>query len=491
MTTFHAVRPPYSTIHEQTTGSMTIVTRFAPSPTGFLHIGGARTALFNWLYAQHWGGRFHLRIEDTDRVRSTSSAVNAIINSMKWLEIPWDGDILFQSSRIARHISVANQLLKCGCAYFCYSTMKELAQMREAARRAGQPIGYDGRWRDRDSAEAPPGVLPTIRLRVPREGETVLDDLVQGRVIVMNKQIDDMVLLRADNTPTYMLSVVVDDHDMGVTHVIRGDDHLLNAFRQAQIYQAMGWDLPQFAHIPLIHGPDGTKLSKRHHALGVETYREMGFLPIAMRNYLIRLGWSYGDTEIFTKEQAVTWFDIRDVGRSAARFDIAKLTALNAYHLRRTDDSHLVSLVLPHLATLIGMPVSDVGRSRLGVAMPSLKIRARTISELARIALFYVQPRPLLLDDKACQQLNTAGLAVLAVIAEYLSASDRVWNAQSLEDDTRYFAISKGITLSKLTQPLRASLTGSTTSPPIFEVMKILGREETLARLEDVLARCD
>ncbi len=467
---------------------MKVVTRFAPSPTGFLHVGGARTALFNLLYARHCGGSFHLRIEDTDPLRSKAASIDAILAGLNWLNILWNGDIIFQSKRYNRHIEVAYDLLKRGAAYYCYCTMQELEEMRVAAKNAGRPIGYDGRWRDRDPREAPQGVRPTIRLRVQREGETILDDLVQGRVTVMNKQLDDMILLRADATPTYMLSVVVDDHDMGVTHVIRGDDHLMNAFRQAQIYQAMGWERPLFAHIPLIHGPDGTKLSKRHGVLGVETYRKMGFLPEAVCNYLTRLGWSHGDMEIFTTEQAVTWFDVRDVGRSAARFDIAKLTAINAHYLRRKDDSHLMRLALPHIESLIGMSVERVGRCRLEAAMPSLKLRARTISELAKAALFYVQPRPIPLDEKACQQLASVGRAILTILAEHLAGSVRVWEAQSLEDEIRQLAIEQNLTLGALARPLRAALTGAVVSPPIFEVAQILGREESLARLYDVLA---
>ncbi len=467
---------------------MKIVTRFAPSPTGFLHIGGARTALFNWLYARHYSGVFHLRIEDTDKIRSEAASINAILNGLNWLNILWDGDPIFQSTRINRHIEIIKSLLKKGAAYYCYATIEELKEMRAKGKNTGQFIGYDGRWRDRDQREAPPGVLPTIRLRVQREGETILNDLVQGRVTVMNKQLDDMILLRADATPTYMLSVVVDDHDMGVTHVIRGDDHLMNALRQAQIYQAMGWEMPQFAHIPLIHGPDGTKLSKRHGALGVETYREIGFLPEAICNYLTRLGWSHGDIEIFSTNQAVTWFDIRDVGRSAARFDLAKLTAINAHYLRRMADSQLVKLLLPHIKTLIGVPVDTVGQCRLEAAMPSLKLRARTISELAKAALFYVQPRPLSLNKKACQYLDSFGRATLMVLAERLAASCRVWEAQALEDDIRQLALEQNLTLGALARPLRAALTGAVVSPPIFEVMQILGREESLARLDDVLA---
>ncbi|KAF0139242.1 MAG: glutamyl-tRNA synthetase [Rhodospirillaceae bacterium] len=451
---------------------MTVITRFAPSPTGFLHIGGARTALFNWLYARRRGGRFFLRIEDTDRVRSTPEAVNAVI----------------QSARVTRHVAVAQQLQDCGMAYRCYCTPEELAAMREAARQAGRPVGYDGHWRERNPATAPPGALPVLRLRAPREGETVIDDLVQGRVTVANGQLDDMVLLRADGTPTYMLSVVVDDHDMGITHVIRGDDHLTNAFRQTQIYRAMGWDGPQFAHIPLIHGPDGAKLSKRHGALGVEAYRAMGFLSEAMCNYLVRLGWGHGDAEIFTTAQAVAWFDIRDVGRSAARFDMMKLTALNAHYLREADDVRLVDFIRPHLETALGTPVNDRDLARLYRAMPGLKVRTRTVRELADAALFYVHPRPIPLDNKACQQLDTGDPALLITLATHLAAAERVWEVRVLEEDMRRLAAEQGLALSKLAQPMRVALTGATISPPLFDVMQVLGREEVLARLDDVLA---
>ena len=327
--------------------TMTVVTRFAPSPTGFLHIGGARTALFNWLFARHHGGTFLLRIEDTDRARSTEAAVEAILDGLKWLELDWDGDAVSQFQRRDRHAEVAHQMMAAGHAYRCYASPEELEAMRAEQKAAGQPMRYDGRWRDRDPAEAPAGISPVIRLKAPQEGETVLADHVQGEVRVQNAQLDDMVLLRADGTPTYMLSVVVDDHDMNVTHVIRGDDHLTNTFRQIQIYRAMGWDLPQFAHIPLIHGADGAKLSKRHGALGVDAYRDMGYLPEAVRNYLLRLGWGHGDDEIISTEQAIEWFDLGGIGRSPSRFDFAKLDNLNAHYMRLADDARLVSLIVP------------------------------------------------------------------------------------------------------------------------------------------------
>ncbi|MQX36546.1 glutamate--tRNA ligase [Roseospira navarrensis] len=461
---------------------MTVVTRFAPSPTGFLHIGGARTALFNWLFARHHGGRFLLRIEDTDRQRSTPEAVEAIFEGLRWLGLDWDDEPLFQFSRAARHAEVAEALLAEGKAYRCYASQEELAAMREAQKAAGQPMRYDGRWRDRDPAEAPEGVKPVIRMKAPREGETVIEDQVQGRVTVANDQLDDMILLRSDGTPTYMLSVVVDDHDMGITHVIRGDDHLTNAFRQSQLYRLIGWEPPTFAHIPLIHGPDGAKLSKRHGALGTEAYRDMGFLPEAMRNYLLRLGWGHGDDEIINDAQAVDWFDLDGVGRSAARFDLVKLTALNGHWLRHADDARLVDLV----AGRLGHTVNEEGHRRLLVGMAGLKERAKTLVDLAESAAFYVRPRPLVLDDKALKQVSGDGAATLAQLRARLAALEP-WDREALEADARAAAEESGLKLGKVAQPLRAALTGSTVSPPIFEVMEILGRAETLGRLDDGL----
>ncbi len=460
-----------------------VVTRFAPSPTGFLHIGGARTALFNWLYARHHGGRFLLRIEDTDRARSTPEAVEAIFDGLRWLGLDWDDEPVFQFSRAARHAEVARRLLDAGKAYYCYCSPEELARMREEQRQAGKPVRYDGRWRDRDPAEAPPSVPPVVRLKAPRDGETVVRDHVQGEVRVANAQLDDMVLLRADGTPTYMLSVVVDDHDMGITHVIRGDDHLTNSFRQRQIYDALGWEAPEFAHIPLIHGPDGKKLSKRHGALGAEQYRDMGFLPEAMRNYLLRLGWSHGDEEIISTEQAIAWFDLDAVGRSAARFDMDKLTSLNAHYLRQSDDARLVDLIAAPLAEAAGGGLDAAARARLQAAMPGLKERARTLTDLADAAAFYVCARPIPLNDKAAKLL-AEGAERLAGLRERLRAV-RAWDRQALEEACRAYAEEAGLKLGQVAQPLRAALTGSNVSPPIFEVMEILGREESLARIGD------
>jgi glutamyl-tRNA synthetase len=479
---------------------MSVVTRFAPSPTGFLHIGGARTALFNWLFARHHGGRYLLRIEDTDRVRSTDAAIQAILDGLGWLGLLGDELPMFQSQRQGRHAEVARELLARGAAYYCYCTPEELQEMRERARAEGRSTTYDGRWRDRDPAEAPPGVLPVIRLKAPRTGETIVADRVQGEVRFDNAQLDDMVLLRSDGTPTYMLSVVVDDHDMGVTHIIRGDDHLVNAARQTQLYRAQGWTVPEFAHIPLIHGPDGAKLSKRHGALGIDAYREMGFLPEALRNYLLRLGWSHGDDEIISTEQAIAWFDLDAVGKGAARFDMARLTNLNAYYLRATDDRTLARLIAPRLkaegfpgsqgrpprSARSGKRIDDEALARLEAGMAGLKPRASTLVELAASARFYVAARPLALAEKAAQLLEGAGRERLAGLISPLRSLP-TWEPSALEAVVRSYAEADGVKLGQVAQPLRAALTGSTASPGIFEVMAVLGREETLARVADAV----
>lgn len=464
---------------------MTVVTRFAPSPTGFLHIGGARTALFNWLYTYHHGGSYLLRIEDTDRKRSTKEAIDAILDGLDWLGLSPDGEVVYQSANAARHAEMAQRLLDAGKAYRCYCSPEELAAMREEARASGKPIRYDGRWRDRDPAEAPPGVPPVIRFKAPQEGDTVIEDLVQGTVTNANEHLDDMVLLRSDGTPTYMLSVVADDHDMGVTHVIRGDDHLSNAYRQTQLYLALGWEPPAFGHIPLIHGPDGVKLSKRHGALGVEAYREMGYLPEALRNYLLRLGWGHGDDEIIATEQAIKWFDLDAVVRSPARFDFAKLDNLNGHYLRQAGDSRLVELIRPRLENVLGHGLDEAAKSRLERGMGGLKERARKIYELAESAIFYVINRPVPLDKKAAAILDEEGRRKVADILPLLGAT-KSWDAGALEERVRAYAEENGIKLGHVAQPLRAALTGSRTSPPIFEVMAVLGREESLDRLSDV-----
>jgi glutamyl-tRNA synthetase len=469
--------------------SETIVTRFAPSPTGFLHIGGARTALFNWLYARGRGGKMFLRIEDTDRERSTQAAIDAILDGLTWLGLDWDGETVYQFSRSQRHREVARALLETGGAYRCYASAEELAQMREKARSEGRAKLYDGRWRDRDPAEAPPGVEPVIRLKAPLAGETVIEDQVQGRVVWQNENLDDLVLLRSDGTPTYMLAVVVDDHDMGVTHVIRGDDHLTNAARQTQIYNALGWQVPLMAHIPLIHGPDGSKLSKRHGALGVDAYRAMGYLPAALRNYLVRLGWSHGDQEIFTTEEMLAAFDLPQIGRSPARFDFAKLESLNGYYLRHTDDAALLAeleRVLPRIAggpELAAKLTADT-REKLLAAMGGLKERAKTLVELADGARFIVAERPLALDDNAASLLTADARALLGDLSGDLKTVEP-WGAETTEHAVRAFAERKGIKLGSVAQPLRAALTGRTTSPPIFDVLAVLGKSESLGRLQD------
>ena len=465
---------------------MSVITRFAPSPTGFLHIGGARTALFNWLYARHHGGKYLLRIEDTDRARSTAAAIQAIIDGLSWLGLSGDEPPVFQSQRQERHAEVARQLLAQGAAYHFYCTPEELAARRERARAEGRTTGYDARCRDLSPAAAPPGVPPVIRLRAPRQGETVIEDRVQGAVRFANEQLDDMVLLRSDGTPTYMLSVVVDDHDMAISHIIRGDDHLVNAARQAQLYRALDWPLPTFAHIPLIHGADGAKLSKRHGALAIEAYREMGFLPGAMRNYLLRLGWSHGDDEIISTEQAIAWFDLDEVGRGAARFDMARLTSLNAHYLRQKDDAELAALIATRLEAQ-GLRIDQAAQSRLVAGMAGLKPRASTLVDLTERAKFYVVARPIALDENAAKLLDGPARERLAVLAEALGAL-RSWDEAGLEATVRAQAEAAGVKLGQLAQPLRAALTGATASPGIFEVMAVLGREEVLARLADAVA---
>ena len=464
---------------------MTVVTRFAPSPTGFLHIGGGRTALFNWLYARHTGGKFLLRIEDTDRARSTEDAVQAIFDGLKWLGLDWDDEAVMQFARAGRHAEVANELLAQGKAYRCYASPEELTAMREQAKAEGRPVRYDGRWRDRPDSDAPAGVAPVIRLKAPQTGQTIIQDMVQGEVTVANEQLDDFVLLRGDGTPTYMLSVVVDDHDMGITHVIRGDDHLNNAFRQTQLYQAMGWDVPHFAHIPLIHGPDGAKLSKRHGALGVEAYRDMGFLPEAMRNYLLRLGWGHGDEEIIPTDKAIEWFDLDAVGRSASRFDMAKLENLNAHYLREADDNRLTSLILPMLEEKLDRPVDDSSKVLLVAGMAGLKLRAKTLVELAESALFYVHPLPLPFTEKAAALLTPDARQTLDKLAAALEAQTD-WSEAALEERVRSFAEAEELKLGAVAQPMRAALTGSTMSPGIFDVLAVLGRDASIARIRAV-----
>jgi len=466
-----------------------VVTRFAPSPTGFLHIGGARTALFNWLYAKRFGGKFLLRIEDTDRERSTPEAVAAILDGLHWLGLEWDGEAVRQFERADRHRQAAHQMLASGNAYRCYASAEELTEMRERQKAEGKPMRYDGRWRDRDPAEAPAGVAPTIRLRARQEGETVVDDKVQGKVTFANKDLDDLVLLRSDGNPTYMLAVVVDDHDMGVTHIVRGDDHLTNAARQMQIYQALGWEVPVMAHIPLIHGPDGAKLSKRHGALGVDAYRGMGYLPAALRNYLVRLGWSQGDREFFSTEDMIAAFDLPQIGRSPSRFDFVKLENMNGHFMRSTPDDELLQLLIDTLPYLPGgaemaAALTPERRAQLAAALPGLKERAKTLIELADGAQFLFAQRPLPMEPKAEEILARAGRLHIRALLPRLEALSE-WSAASTEAAVRDYAAEQGAKLGVIAQPLRAAATGRSTSPGIFDVLAVLGREESLGRLRD------
>ena len=498
------------------------VVRFAPSPTGYLHIGGGRTALFNWLYARGRAGRFLLRIEDTDRERNNEAAVTAILDGLKWLGLEWDGEAVSQFARAGRHREVAHELLKRGAAYYCYASPDEINAAREAAKAEGRPLIFLSPWRDRDPKDAPKDVKPTIRLKAPREGETVVNDHVQGRVVFPNKDLDDLIILRSDGNPTYNLAVVVDDHDMGITHVIRGVDHLTNTARQTQIYQGMGWTVPEFAHVPLIHGADGAKLSKRHGAQGVEDYRSMGYLPEALRNYLVRLGWSHGDDEIMSTAQLKEWFDIDDINKSAARFDFKKLDDLNGHYIRQSPDADLlahIKIMLPHLdfaalraieidpkaparadvalaheiaaqlpAVMTGKALADAfenaGWDKLAAAIPSLKERAKTLAELVQGALYLVAVRPLTLDAKAAKLIDAEAKATLTTLLPRLNAAP-AWTATDLETLVKTFAEETGAKLGKVAQPLRAALTGRSVSPPVFDVMAVLGKQEVLARIAD------
>jgi glutamyl-tRNA synthetase len=459
-----------------------VVTRFAPSPTGYLHIGGARTALFNLLFARHHGGKFLLRIEDTDRARSTQPAIDAILDGMRWLGLDWDGDETYQFARAERHAAVAAEMVEKGAAYRCYLTHDELAQMRAEAEAAKKPLRIRSPWRDRtpNDRDAP----HVIRLRAPTEGATTIHDRVQGEVTVQNAEIDDLVLLRSDGTPTYLLAVVVDDHDMGVTHVIRGDDHLNNAFRQLPIYRAMGWPEPVYAHIPLIHGSDGAKLSKRHGALGVDAYRdEMGLLPEAVDNYLLRLGWGHGDDEIISREQAIEWFDLAGVGKSPSRFDLKKLENLNGYYIREADDARLADLVAARLPLAIDTTQLDLLRR----TMPFLKPRAANLNELAEGSVFLFAVRPLPIDADAAPLLAGDAPALLSQLHTALDAAES-WDTEVLENAVRQVAEDAGVKLGQVAQPLRAALTGKRTSPGIFDVLAVLGRDESLGRIADRMA---
>jgi glutamyl-tRNA synthetase len=461
---------------------MTVRTRFAPSPTGLLHIGSARTALFNYLFARHHGGAFLLRIEDTDRERSTDAATQVILEGLDWLGLTRDEQTVFQSTRAARHAEVAHELLAQEKAYYCYCTAEELRQMREQALAEGRSPRYDGRWRDRDPREAPPGVKPSIRLKAPQQGDTVVEDLVQGTVRVANAEMDDLIILRSDGTPTYLHAVVVDDHDMAITHVIRGDDHLTNTFRQVQIYQAMIWAQPAFAHIPLIHGADGAKLSKRHGAVSVLEFREQGFLPEALCNYLLRLGWSHGDLEVVDRDEAIRLFDIHDVNRGASRMDYAKLTHLNGIYIRKADDDRLTHEVLHRLAHRPDLSLGSIAAGRIRALMPHLKERAKTLVELADSAAFLARVVPLPMEPKAAGQLTAEARLLLRNVGQALAATD--FSTPALDAALREFAERSGRKLGQVAQPLRAALTGSTVSPGIDATLAALGREEALARIE-------
>ena len=466
---------------------MPVITRFAPSPSGILHIGGARTALFNWLYARHRGGIFRLRIEDTDRARSTEAAVEAIVEGLKWLGLDWDEAVVSQSANAPRHAQVATALLDSGKAYRCYCTPAELDEMRRLAKAEGRSVRYDGRCRNRDPRAAVPEAPPTVRFKAPREGVTVIDDLVQGEVRIANSELDDMVLARADGSPTYMLSVVVDDHDMGVTHVIRGDDHLNNAARQSHLFAALGWAVPAYAHIPLIHGPDGAKLSKRHGAMGLGAYRDLGIVPEAMRNTLLRLGWSHGDDEEISTEQAIAWFDFPGIGRSAARFDLAKLESLSGHYLRATDAATLVADLETRLVSDRGRGLGEGERGRLAALMPELRKRPKTLVELFDNMIFILDGEPRSFEPKAAKLLDIPGRSMLARLGPPLAGLEP-WTESNIETTVREFAESEGVKLGAVAQPLRAALTGRAASPGIFEVLAALGREESLRRVAGAAA---
>ena len=464
---------------------MSVVTRFAPSPTGFLHIGGARTALFNWLFARHHEGKFLLRIEDTDQKRSTEEAVLEIEKGLNWLGLNWDGKAIFQSMNSGRHIEMANHLLDRGLAYKCFSTPQELAQMRARARAEGGQQGYDGRWRNKSPADWPLDISPTIRFKSPQTGETKIQDEVQGEVTIKNSQLDDMVILRSDGTPTYILAAVVDDHDMGVTHIIRGDDHLVNAARQSQLYEAFDWKIPVYAHIPLIHGADGSKLSKRHGALAVSAYQKMGFLATALQNYLLRLGWSHGDDEIITGSEAIKWFSLKQVGKSAARFDLTKLENVNAHYIQTLSIPAAVDIIIEGLSKELERSVSNKERQRLLLGAPGLLSRAKTTKDLIRNSSFYVAKRPIPVDEKGLRVLEKQDLH--DIFSKIVSALEEIkqWQVNSIESTMRELSTNSGIKLGSLAQPLRVAVTGTTASPSVFEIIMALGREETIARISD------
>ncbi|MEO0393972.1 MAG: glutamate--tRNA ligase [Pseudomonadota bacterium] len=465
---------------------MSVVTRFAPSPTGFLHIGGARTALFNWLFAKRHGGTCLLRIEDTDRARSTEPAIKAILEGLDWFGLDFDGEPVFQHKQLDRHAAVVEELLAKGGAYRCYASPEELEEMRATAKAEGRSPGYDGRWRDRDPADAPAGVDPVIRLKAPQDGETVINDAVQGEVTIANSQMDDMVLLRSDGTPTYMLSVVVDDHDMGITHVIRGDDHLTNAFRQKQLYEALGWAVPVFAHVPLIHGDDGKKLSKRHGALGLQDYQDMGFLPDAMRNYLLRLGWSHGDDELISTAQAIEWFDLDGIGRSPSQLDLTKMKFINTAYLKQADPSHLIALISDYLRDEGVLPTREQ-EGWIKALLPDLIERFSTINEIGDNVGYLAITRPIDRDDKTMGMLTADKLDIVTAMRSKLAALEN-WEDPAISGAIKALAEEQGLKMGKVAPLLRAALCGTMQAPSIFAIAAVIGQVETLGRLDDALA---
>ena len=464
---------------------MKVITRFAPSPTGYLHIGGVRTALFNWLFAKANNGLFKLRIEDTDTKRSTKDAKDAILKGLKWLDINWDEDEVYQSKRINRHKEIGNELLKSGYAYKCYCSQEELAEMREKARKEKRAPRYNGMWRDKDEKDAPKGIEPVIRIKCSQSGSTNIKDIVQGDISIKNNELDDFIILRSDGTPTYMLSVVVDDYDMGVTHVIRGDDHFTNTFRQKQIYSALKWNLPIYAHIPLIHGMDGGKLSKRHGALGVESYDDMGYLQEAMLNYLLRLGWSHGDKEIISREEAIKLFNLEAIGKSSAKFDLERLSSLNAHYIENKNNKELTILIKKFYKNKKDIEITEHDLVLIQNGMNGLKSRARTINELSEMCSFYIEKAPISLDKKSKKVLNKENISLLKLYYEQLSKLD-IWKRTEIEEDIKAYCKNNDINLGKLAQPLRAAVTGKSVSPGLYELIEVLGKNETLARIKNI-----
>ncbi len=462
---------------------MTVVTRFPPSPTGFMHIGNARTALFNWLYARHNNGKFVVRIEDTDRKRHSEAAVEAIMDGLKWLNLDYDGEVISQFSRLERHREIAMQMIEKGQAYYCYCSPEELEEMRENAKAKGLKTFYDRRWRDADPSAAPKDIRPVVRIKAPINGKTTVSDRVQGEVTVSNDQLDDFIILRSDGTPTYMLSVVVDDHDMGVTHILRGDDHLNNLFRQKIIFDAMGWPVPEFAHMPLIHGSDGGKFSKRHGAESLQDYRDQGFLPEAMFNYLLRLGWSHGDEEIISREDAVKWFDLRAIGKSPAKFDLAKLENVNAHYIKHAETQYLIKQAAPFYQKRHNIELEDLAIQRITQGIEELKSRAKTLIQFTDESAFYAKTIPLSFDEKAKETLSGAQDILKTLLAELKNIDD--FTSEAIQSVCKAIADRQvDSKLGKVAMPLRAALTGTTVSPSIFHAAEILGKNETCARIQ-------